>query len=568
MKETIKTIKVSLEPSVGDAANSWCGPEPEIRDSDIAETVYTDILICGAGSGGMVAAIVAGKQGVKTLVIEKNRKVGYFKTYVGAVDTRAQKAVGDKAKIDKDEIVQELLRYPTQYSVEEKYIKNRNPVDEKLIRLWANESGQAVDFLADELAEYGITLVAEYDVGEGHHGKFKAYPVHTKFIVPFLKSGPKSYIHGGIGAVEPWMVRKAKSYGVEFSFNTSLVKLVKQDSKVTGAIARRKNGNYIKINVSKGVLLCSGGYASDSELFAKLNPQAASVTTYSYTQPGNVGDGIKAGIWAGGEKDRYPSAMLFDRGITKPGGRSGLPFKKSGSFMGGFNAFHFGSQPFLKVNMDGKRFYCESVPYDAILYPLEFDKNGVCCVIWDANFWQNVKRFHTIACSRQIPSKSRPRTYEGIGCLANTVLLTWARLRGCIQKADTIEELAIKLKLPVDVFKATVERYNQMAKAGVDEDFGKPAKDLIPLETPPFYGATNAGWVLTTMDGLHINSDMQVLDKNGNVIEGLYAAGDVAGGFFACNYYPELVPGVASGKTVTFTRHAILHMTGAIQKAG
>jgi succinate dehydrogenase/fumarate reductase flavoprotein subunit len=66
------------------------------------------------------------------------------------------------------------------------------------------------------------------------------------------------------------------------------------------------------------------------------------------------------------------------------------------------------------------------------------------------------------------------------------------------------------------------------------------------------------------MDGLRINENTQVLDKSGNPIEGLYAAGDVAGGFFANNLYPELVVGVAVGKTMTFARHAILHMTGSI----
>ena len=101
-----------------------------------------------------------------------------------------------------------------------------------------------------------------------------------------------------------------------------------------------------------------------------------------------------------------------------------------------------------------------------------------------------------------------------------------------------------------------------MAEQGRDDDFGKPAKHLFPVSHPPYYGITNAGWILCTMDGLEINADMQVLDKDGQVIEGLYAAGNDAGGFFANNYYPELIVGIASGKSMTFARHAILHMTG------
>jgi len=137
-------------------------------------------------------------------------------------------------------------------------------------------------------------------------------------------------------------------------------------------------------------------------------------------------------------------------------------------------------------------------------------------------------------------------------------------MKGMLKKSRTIEGLAKKLKLPPEELKATVERYNRMARLGKDSDFGKDPHTLLPLEKPPYYGITNAGWLLTTMDGLRINENIQVLDAKGNAIEGLYAAGDVAGGFFANNFYPELIVGVAVGKTMTFARHAVLHMTGGV----
>lgn len=185
-------------------------------------------------------------------------------------------------------------------------------------------------------------------------------------------------------------------------------------------------------------------------------------------------------------------------------------------------------------------------------------------MVWDANYWNHVKRFDTIGCSRMVPSKSRPRTYEGMGRFMNAGMLMMMRVKGYIKKSRTIEGLAKKLRLPAEELKATVERYNQMAKAGNDTDFGKPAKDMLALDRPPYYGVTYGGWLLTTMDGLRINENIQVVDRNGNPIEGLYAAGDVAGGFFANNFYPELVVGVAVGKSMTFARHAVLHMTGSL----
>lgn len=561
MKETKSTFE---------ASSAWSDPEPDIPQSAIRETIETEVLICGAGNAGLMAAMSAAKLGANTLVIEKNKRIGFIKPYMGAVDTKAQKAAGEKAMINKEEIIQELVNYgvkctennpvygpgykPSKYA-------GSNKVDGKLIRIWAEESGAAFDFLAEELAEYGIKHVSEYDIADGHHGGFKAYPTHTKLLVPPLKGGPFAVIHAGIYVLERFFEKKTKSLGARIMFNTAMVKLVKEGNRVAGAIARKKDGSFIRINASKGVLLCTGGYAAREEMVARVNPEATAISCLRFVQPGNFGDGIRAGLWVGAAKDDYPSAMVFDRGISKPGGRSDLPIRPGGSF----DSFFFGSQPFMKVNMDGRRFCNESVPYDVILNPLQNEKNGVACMIWDSNYWDHVKSFNTIGCSRMVPSKSRPKTYEGMGRFMNAGMLMMMRLKGYIRKARTIEGLAKKLSLPVDEFKATIERYNQMAKQGEDKDFGKSAKDLLPLEKAPYYGVTYGGWLLTTMDGLRINENIQVVDTKGNPIEGLYAAGDVAGGFFANNFYPELVVGVAVGKSMTFARHAVLHMTDRLK---
>ncbi len=545
---------------------SWHGSEPDIPRSAISETIETEILICGAGNAGMAAAIVAGNKGVKTIVIEKDKTMGLIKPYMGAIDTKAQKAVGDKAKIDKEEIIQELVNYSTRYTDEMKVYGNykrskyqgANKVDEKLVRLWADESGATFDFLAEELSEYGIKHVAEYNIGHGHHGPFKAFPIHTKLLVPFRKGGIFAISHGGVYVLEKFFIKKVKNYGVELMFNTGLVKVIKEGNRVVGVIAKKKNGKYIRINASRGVLIATGGYAANQDLIAERNPEAVSVSTVRYEQKENQGDGIKAGVWAGGDKDEYPSAMVFDRGPIKPGGKAGVPIKAGATF----DSFFMASQPFMKVNMNGRRFTSESVPYDIFLYPLQDQKNGVSCIIWDANYWEHIKSFDTIGCSRMIKSKSKPKTLEGMGFLPNYALMTMMRMKGMLKKSRTIEGLAKKLKLPPEELKATVENYNQMARLGEDRDFGKDPDTLLPLGKPPYYGITNAGWLLTTMDGLRINTNTQVVDTQGNAIEGLYAAGDVAGGFFGDNLYPELCVGVAVGKTMTFARHAILHMTG------
>ena len=121
-------------------------------------------------------------------------------------------------------------------------------------------------------------------------------------------------------------------------------------------------------------------------------------------------------------------------------------------------------------------------------------------------------------------------------------------------KADTIEELAEKLHLPVEAFKATVERYNGFVKNGNDLDYGKEPFRLTPVNQGPFYGAKNTGDILCTMDGIVIDTNMNAIDTEGNAIPGLYVIGNDSGAYFA-NTYPNLSTGMACGRTVTFGRH-------------
>ena len=126
---------------------------------------------------------------------------------------------------------------------------------------------------------------------------------------------------------------------------------------------------------------------------------------------------------------------------------------------------------------------------------------------------------------------------------------------GMMQQADTIEALADKLHIPSDAFAATVKRYNEMVAAGDDRDFGKEAFRLSPVDTPPFYGIRQTGYMLCTMDGIPIDTDMRALDPDGKPIEGLFVGGNDSGSFFS-HSYPDLVPGLAAGRSATFGRRA------------
>lgn len=514
----------------------WYGSAPEIGDGEVAEQVTTKILVCGCGNTGLVAAVAAAEQGAKPFVIEKNAMSVGIRQWVGVVNSTVQEDAG--ATIDETEIVNELARYAS------------NHCNQKVIRGWAQESGEAADWLAAILAPAGIKFVAEYDVGNGYHGIFKAYPTHTKFLEPDQNT-----------TVTGTLVDYAESKGAEFRFNTKLVKLIKDETtgRVTGAYAQRSDGKYIEITASSAVLLCTGGYADDHELFEKLNPYAASVTVHAAGFGGSKGDGIKAAIWAGGVKQADPTAMLFDRGAVKPGTAAGRPFGTEALLDGGM--FTPASQPWLKVNMSGERFCNEVAPYDWPLYAAGQEKNGTYVCVWDSNYWTQIEAYHTIGCSRMVPSTSTPATGEGWGPQLMDYWIDQYEKLGKLVKANTLDELATELQLPVETFKATVARYNELVAASKDTDFGRPADSLFPVAAGPFYGITIGANLLCTLDGLEINEHGQALDARGEVIEGLYAVGNDSGGFFNANY-PELMVGVASCRGWTMARHAVLTALG------
>jgi fumarate reductase flavoprotein subunit len=114
------------------------------------------------------------------------------------------------------------------------------------------------------------------------------------------------------------------------------------------------------------------------------------------------------------------------------------------------------------------------------------------------------------------------------------------------------------MEVPVATFKATVARYNELAQNGKDLDFGKYPDRLTTIEKPLFYACKMTAIYLVILGGLKINTNLQVLDTEGNAIPGLYAAGNVSGSFFG-NMYPTTVPGLTHSRAWTFGRLAGLN---------
>ncbi|MBQ6326513.1 MAG: FAD-binding protein, partial [Clostridia bacterium] len=330
---------------------------------------------------------------------------------------------------------------------------------------------------------------------------------------------------------------------------TTATDLIVEDGRVTGVKAVMYDGTEVTAHATKGVILATGGYATNTDMMLALQPMTMKMKANVPIGSTADGSGIKAILWAGGEMDPCHASMMFNRCSVLPTDTAG--YKTNGKW------YWFGEQPFLKVNLNGKRFCNESGPYEFMLHSMYMQPHHTYCDIFDANNKQYCEQFDEVGCCRLFPFDN--------GALSNMPYdYVWSSMTegenshlemGYLQKADTLEELAEKLNIPVDAFVETVNRYNELCAKGVDEDYGKSAHRMTPVDTAPFYGIRTCAWHLTTLDGCRINTDMQVIREDGTPIEGLWATGDVTGGFFA-NNYPNLFTGLACGRTMTFGRRA------------
>ena len=541
-----EAVVSSVQLPTGDE-NDWLGTEPDIDEAAITETVDTDILIVGAGNGGMFAAAYAAANGLNFRIIEQNGNVQDTRHWYGAIDSAAAKAAGEEP-FDRAKLLSEISRYAS------------GKCDQRVVKTWINESAAMHDFMRSILEDkYGWVCdftsgtEAAWPAENAEHNTDYLFPVEEhNYMASESQSGtPRNEL----------LLQYIQELGYDVDFKVSLAKLEKDDSgRITGIIAQNMDDDhFIRYNAAKGVLLACGGYAGNPYMMQQLDPLGTSVTTACSYSPADKGYGIRAAVWAGANLDKEAAPMLFDRGIVAPGVDAGYVDSDSAfggkAFPGEIRQFNPGTQPFLKVNRNGERFANESCPYNDIVYAAAHQPGRVYAQISDANMLEDAKRFHTIGCS----AGTRKNTMEGL-----EKTFASAEEKGCFFRADTIEELADKMGFTgdaKDTFLATVERYNELYDKQNDEDFGKPAYRLSAIRTAPFYGYWLGASLLTTEQGIAINEKGQALDTNNQPMAGLYITGDMSGSFFA-NNYPCLMAGVAMGRTLTFAMKAIKQMAG------
>ncbi len=484
-------------------------PPPPIPEKDIKEEITSDVVVLGAGIGGLCAALSAAQGGAKTILLEKTKNITVHGAWIGAVGSRLQKKKG--FKIDRDEIVGEFMRW------------GAFQPDQKIITLWVEQSGKAMDWLLDMADAADFTYDIDIDPRNDQH-TYKHYNTAHVFA---SKRHPTTSNSGFMQMLKG----NALKNGVDIHFETAGKQLIRGgNGRVMGVIVKTLYG-YKKFN-AKAVVLCTGGYQNNPEMLGKYMPDALNtVITWTYPKV-MTGDGHQMAMWVGAAMEKgHHCPMLWDGGIP---GTSMIPLTR---------------QPWLNVNILGERFVNEDAPFGYTARADMGQPGHMKWVVWDDKWEEEAHKFKGVACERMklesANSRHNPKEVESL------------IKRGIIVKENTLEELSKKMKVPHDTFISTVERYNELVKLGKDLDFGKPGYMLTTIEKAPFYAVKSGAALVVTSSGLEINTKLQVLDNNRHVIQGLYAAGDVSGGFFA-NDYPNIL-GASNGRAFTFGRLAGLN---------
>jgi fumarate reductase flavoprotein subunit len=466
-----------------------------VPDSEIVETVEADVVVVGAGVAGMTAAVSAAEAGANTVLIEKGVSYTAHGLHNAAIGSRMQKEAG--IEIDRDEAVKAIMSFGSYRG------------DQKLVQIWADKSGEIMDWLLDMAEEAGQEVVLDPTTKEWFFANFPT--IHT-----FMPNNQADLL--------AMLESKAKELGVDIRYETPAAQLIREgQGRVTGVIAKNFDGEYVKLNAGKAVIMCTGGYGHNSEMMEKYTDWRSNTIPNIYMPAQNTGDGHAMGLWIGAAVDDMPHCtMRFD-----------MP--TSGAF------FNLARQPWMYVNLNGERFMNEDLPWALEASQMMQQPGGVCYSVWDAKYQDEYPKFKSQCC----------KNMGAPTFLWNESMMEAGLEEGYLFKADTLEELAEAIGVPADTFAATAARYTELAQGGKDLDFGKHPDRLTTLEQAPYYAMQMGAVTLVTLGGLKINTDLQVLDVDGSVIPGLYAAGNVSGCFFG-DEYPTTSPGLSHGRAWTF----------------
>ena len=550
-------LAVEKESEASSGAD-WLGKEPEI--GEIYAEVNADVVVVGLGLAGVSAARSASELGATVIGIECSAAPNCRSGEFAVINSPTLTKRWPERKLTAEEVNEIIDSH-----VNESGYRVKRPITSK----WAANIGEAFDWYmkADEhlyIADETRQPIPDENADD--------------FLIPIYRPLPSYKDKNGVEHVYNWKEERFPCFptSVEFLpsqqktfsanwqkaldsgkvtgyFGHFAKKLIMKDGVCVGVYAlddmpgSATKGKFLKVNAAKGVILSTGDFGSNDAAMYRFAPDImkshknnrlfTSVDVNGVRT--NQGDGLRMGSWAGAKVAGFAAPMIHHMG--------------GGADLSGVGVM--GNAGFLNLDMDGRRFMNEDLPGQQLENQIEAVRLMKSWQIFDSNWPEQVTHMpaaHGGACYYepytsidQAPKNNRTyRNWKAPYQLEESVA------SGRCIKADTLEELVAKLypddKKAQETALASIKRYNELAAKGVDEDFNKPASRLMPVDKAPFYADQfSTAIMLTCINGLESDEDChtftEITDDEGRqvcgeIIKGLYVAGNMQGGKFGLQY--------------------------------
>lgn len=508
------------------------------KEAGEAVEMTADVIVLGGGGAGMAAAVAAGQNGASVIVVEKAATLG-GNTIIS----------GGYMQVAADEFLQYAPMTDAQKESVENYInmepKNdrmaawQTAVREKFDAYLASDSENLFDcpelhmlqtyvggdYMGEpELIEMMCSNVVDTFAWLQEQGlEFKPT---TMSIVGSIWQRCKTALNYKSGNGYITTLRNTienEKLPVEFVFNCAAEHLLTENGRVVGVTGSLPDGTPYTFHANKGVIMATGGFSANvemrqkyDEIWGNLGPNVPTTNTATIT-----GDGIVMGLEVNAALEGMGQIQLLPLADPETGA--------SNSIVGN------GTCPY--INQEGERFVNESGRRDVLAAAILAQTGSYCYVLstpQNANLTDDGTNIYGIPVQDLID-------------------------RGLVFVADTLPELAEKIGVPAETLEKTVEDYNKAVADNNDPQTGRTIfSDNSALEMDgPFYACKRAPAVHHTMGGLKVNTLNQVLDADGQVISGFYAAGEVTGGFHGSNR----LGGNAIAEVLTTGRNAANNLT-------
>ncbi|MBR2836150.1 MAG: FAD-binding protein [Coriobacteriales bacterium] len=531
----------------------WLPQKPEIPADQIVETYDYDVVVVGGGHSGTQCAKEAAKAGAKVAVIDWQSQ-DFFMFYGEDIGTFNSQYVINMGygPYDEQDILAQWERtggYRPNPDLVLTYIRNSGAMIDDALALVAERDPDALTNMNVQQPDTAYWTDKSQPCDMGNFKTYVGTFCMRSEILDEIAEGVGAY--STIGRLEDCCREFAQENGAEWHYDLWGEVLVQDETgAVTGVIAKNDDDQYVQFNASKAVVIACGAFQNNApmmrefynenrELQAKNGIKAYAGDTIP-TSGRDSGIGHRMGCWAGGRMEAGPMASLAN--VSAPG--------------------PFGFAPTLVLNRNGKRFMNEA-DFNAMGNMINRQPKGLYCNVFGANWREVVARSGTnhggtdfgqetyVAQWTEDMEKVLEAGANGYvvrhGCLTERADMGQTPVYG----ANTLEELATYMGYEgeaVENFVKSVEHYNEIVAAGIDSDYGKDARFLLPIEAP-YYGSVSdtstQGGSAITLGGLVTDATFNVLDDNDNGIPGLYAIGNCCGQRFSLTY-----PGILAGNSI------------------